>query len=111
MLFVLYVVKLESHYIRLFVYFTGAEFPIILHIQESIEAQDTQYPPVMQSQQTGTAYSDELSIGYVTMTTVSDFMRSQKAKIADSDKSPTEYETILDFNYEVRFSVFSIDDA
>ena len=110
MLFVLYVVKFESHYIRLFVYFTGAEFPVKLHIQESIETQDTQYPPVIQRQKTDTADSDELSIGYVTMTTVSGFMRSQKAKIADSDKSPTEYE-ILDFNYEVRFSVFSIDNA
>ena len=95
----------------LFVYFTGAEFPVKLHIQESIEAQNTQHPPVIQRQETDTADSDELSIGYVTMTTVSDFMRSQKAKIADSDKSPTEYETILDFNYEVRFSVFSMDNA
>ena len=102
LLFILYVVTLGSYHFFFFVYFTGAEFPIKYQ-----EREGTQDLPLMQRQEAEIADSDDPSIGYVTMMTVSDFMRNQKAKIADSDERPAEYETILDINYEVRFSAFS----
>ena len=89
-----YVVKLESHYVYLFyliICLAGAEFPVKIQIQELVEKQYTLDPPKVRP-----------------------LIRRQKAKIAESDKRSIGYETmttVSDLDSEVRFSVFSLDNA
>ena len=74
-----------------FIPLTGIELTVKLQIQESVEKQYTQYPPK-----------------------VHPLMRSQKVKIADSDKQSIGYETmttVSGVDFEVRFGVFSLNIA
>ena len=62
----------KSHYVYFYICLTGVE----LQMRESEERQNTQDPakvrPTMRSQKVKIAESDKRSIGYGTMTTVSD---------------------------------------